>query len=100
MREFYAMPAEDAYSILEAIAEIHNCTGRLKKWELSKDDILAEEIAEEVILEKQARATNFSFADYDISVGTELIFIHDENNSIDVTLHRKILDAKEDTLLY
>ena len=28
------------------------------------------------------------------------VFIHDENNSIDVTLHRKIVDAKEDTLLY
>ena len=25
VREFYAMSAEDAYSILEAIAEIHNC---------------------------------------------------------------------------
>lgn len=26
VREFYAMTAEDAYSILEAIAEIHGCT--------------------------------------------------------------------------
>ncbi|MBP3938331.1 MAG: GIY-YIG nuclease family protein, partial [Clostridia bacterium] len=28
VREFYAMSAEDAYSILEAIAEIHNCVDR------------------------------------------------------------------------
>ena len=29
VREFYAMSAEDAYSILEAIAEIHGCTDKL-----------------------------------------------------------------------
>jgi hypothetical protein len=28
------------------------------------------------------------------------IFIHDNENSIDVTLYRKIVDAKEDPLLY
>ena len=39
VREFYAMPAEDAYLILEAIAEIHNATDRLKKWELSVSTI-------------------------------------------------------------
>lgn len=90
VREFYAMPAEEAYSILEAIAEIHNCTDRLKKWELSKDDILAEEIAKEVIQEKQARTTNFSFADYNISVGTELISIHDETIKCIVVDDRRI----------
>ena len=30
VREFYAMSPEDAYSILEAIAEIHNRTDKLK----------------------------------------------------------------------
>ena len=30
IREFYAMSAEDAYSILEAIAEIHGCVDKLK----------------------------------------------------------------------
>ena len=28
IREFYAMSPEDAYSILEAIAEIHGCAGQ------------------------------------------------------------------------
>ena len=32
IREFYAMTPEDAYSILEAIAEINNYSHRLKKW--------------------------------------------------------------------
>ena len=31
VREFYAMTPEDAYSILEAIAEIHGCTNKLKR---------------------------------------------------------------------
>lgn len=72
VREFYAMPAEDAYSILEAIAEIHNCTDKLKKWELSKEEERAEEIAEEVNQEKQARSANFLFTDYEIPVGSVL----------------------------
>ena len=32
IREFYAMTPEDAYSILDAIAEINNYSHRLKKW--------------------------------------------------------------------
>ena len=31
IREFYAMSPEDAYSILEAIAEIHGCADKLKR---------------------------------------------------------------------
>ena len=30
VKEFYAMSPEDAYSILEAIAEIHGCSDKLK----------------------------------------------------------------------
>ena len=32
--EFYAMPPESAYALLEAIAEIHGCTDKLKLWEI------------------------------------------------------------------
>ncbi len=32
VREFYAMSPEDAYSILEAIAEIHGCVDKLNEW--------------------------------------------------------------------
>lgn len=84
VREFYAMTAEDAYALLEAIAEIHNCTHRLKKWELSKEDMLAEEIVEEVNQEKRARGTNFTFANYDIPVGA--VLVHVENPSITCTI--------------
>ena len=90
VREFYAMPAEDAYLILEAIAEIHNRTDKLKKWELSQEEIKAEEIAEEVNLERQARGTNFAFGDYKIPVGAVLVNIDDPNITCIVADDRRI----------
>ena len=51
IREFYAMTPEDAYSILEAIAEINNYSHRLKKWKASvteqRDEALAKVINEQ-----------------------------------------------------
>ncbi len=75
VREFYAMPAEDAYTILEAIAEINNRTDKLVKRSLTKDEIQAEKIAEEVKREKRMRSANFSFTEIDIPVGAVLINI-------------------------
>ena len=43
VREFYAMSPEDAYSILEAIAEIHGCADKLKLAKPSEDELVAEE---------------------------------------------------------
>lgn len=45
VREFYAMSPEDAYSILEAIAEINGCADRLKLIEPNAEEIMAEETA-------------------------------------------------------
>lgn len=90
VREFYAMPAEDAYSILEAIAEIHNCTDRLKKWELSQEELRAEKIAEEVNLEKQARSANFLFTDFGIPVGAVLENIDNSDITCTVVDERRI----------
>ena len=90
VREFYAMPAEDAYSILEAIAEIHNCTDRLKKWELSQEELQAEKIAEEVNLEKQARSANFLFTDFGIPVGAVLEHVDNPDITCTVVDERRI----------
>ena len=90
VREFYAMPAEDAYSILEAMAEIHNCTDRLKKWELSQEELQAEQIAEEVNLEKQARSANFLFTDFGISAGAVLEHIDNPDITCTVVDERRI----------
>ena len=61
IREFYAMAPEDAYSILEAIAEIHGCTESLKLIIPSAEEAQAEETAKEVDTEHTEKASNFSF---------------------------------------
>ena len=48
MREFYAMSPEDAYSILEAIAEIHGCADKLKRIAMDEAQKKAEETAQEI----------------------------------------------------
>ncbi len=45
VREFYAMPPEDAYAILEAIAEINGYTNRLKKWKASAEEKKEEHVS-------------------------------------------------------
>lgn len=48
VREFYAMSPEDAYSILEAIAEIHGRTHKLKLIAMDEAQKQAEETAQEI----------------------------------------------------
>lgn len=47
-KEFYAMTADDAYSILETIAKISGTTGRLRRMTPEGHEIIDEAIAEEV----------------------------------------------------
>ncbi len=54
VREFYAMEAHDAYSILETIAEINNLKENLVLVEPSEEDILKEEEANEIRTRKPA----------------------------------------------
>lgn len=74
IREFYAMTPEDAYSILEAIAEINGYKHRLKKWKATaaeqKDEAMAQEISEA----HQERMAPFTFSMCNISVGEEIEF--------------------------
>ena len=90
VREFYAMSAEDAYSLLEAIAEIHNFTNRLKKWEPNSIERKAEEIAEEIQLEKKARHSNHTFDDWQIPNNAELEYANDTTIKCRVVNRRKI----------
>ena len=57
-KEFYAISKEDAYALLEAIAEIHDRTDKLKLYPVSEDDMTAEETAELVEIEVSARKKN------------------------------------------
>lgn len=75
-REFFAILPEDAYAIFEAMAEIHNCPERLKKWDITpehrKDTAIAEEIEDESACRRQARSSNFTFDYWKIPIGAEL----------------------------
>lgn len=88
VREFYAMSPEDAYSILEAIAEIHGCADKLKRIAMDEAQKQAEETAQEIEEEHKERLSPFTFSKCNIQVG-EYIFWGD-----DPDLQFKVLDDK------
>ena len=77
VREFYAMTPEDAYAILEALAEIHDRVENLTLYTPSEQEIKAEKNAEEVDFEYRERASNFSFFNCNIKIGEQLEYIYD-----------------------
>lgn len=90
VREFYAMTAEDAYGLLEAIAEIHGCTDKLTKIKPTASDEEAEKIAEEINTENLERATNFSFSKCQIPVGSTIEYAYDSDVSATVVDDRNV----------
>ena len=84
VREFYAMSPEDAYSILEAIAEIHNRTDKLKLIEPSDEEVDAEGIAQEIEEKKKERAIPFSFDLCQIPIGATLQFWRTATQETDI----------------
>ena len=72
VREFFAMSKEDAYSILEAIAEINGLENNLKKWAISEEEKEAEELSEEINEEHSARLSPFRFSMVGIKIGEEI----------------------------
>ena len=89
VREFYAMSPEDAYEILEAIAEINSLQANLKLWkQTSKEEDQAEEIKELAgnrhhfqDIEFTSSATGKSYRGTTGSDGT-LCIIENETNSV------------------
>lgn len=77
VREFYAMTAEDAYALFEAMAEIHGMEENLKLWRATKKEISEEKIADEIAVESSEKKSKFTFKSLGIKVGEELEFIHD-----------------------
>ena len=90
VRESYAMSAEDAYSILEAIAEIHGCTDKLMLINPNEEERRAEETAEEVKKESRTRAANFTFSEWEIPVGAVLEYYADDTITCTVVDDRKV----------
>lgn len=90
VREFYAMAPEDAYAILEAIAEIHGCTESLKLVTPSAEEAQAEETAKEVDTEHTEKASNFSFFKCQIAVGEQIEYAYDSSITATVVGDRAI----------
>lgn len=74
VREFYAMTPEDAYAILEAIAEINGYTHRLKKWKATAAEKKDAETAQEISEAHQERMKPFAFSMCNIAVGEQVEF--------------------------
>lgn len=85
IREFYAMTPEDAYSILEAIAEINNYRHRLKKWKASASEQQDEQLAQEINEQHQERLAPFTFSLCNISAGEKIEFCCRGNDNSGVT---------------
>ncbi|MBQ3179090.1 MAG: GIY-YIG nuclease family protein [Clostridia bacterium] len=86
-REFFAMSAEDAYSVFEAMAEIHNCMDKLQKRELNSEEVREQETAE---LISGKRHENYTFDYWQIPVGAELVYIEDASIKCTVVDPRKL----------
>lgn len=74
IREFYDMTPEDAYSILEAIAEINDYRHRLKKWKATATEQREEALAQEINEQHQERMAPFTFSMCNIAVGEQIEF--------------------------
>lgn len=74
IREFYAMTPEDAFSILEAIAEINGYRHRLKKWKATATEQRDESLAQEINEQHRERVAPFTFSKCGIEIGEQIEF--------------------------
>ena len=97
VKEFFAMTAEDAFTLLECIAKISGTTNRLKKVKPEghavQDEITAKEIKE------NSRRGPFKFSECGIPVGSELTYVEDESIRVTVVDDRHIQYKNETTSL-
>lgn len=92
VREFYAMSAEDAYSLFEAMAEIHGTSDKLKLKLPSKKEASEEAVATEVQSEATERTAPFNFSIVHIPVGAVLEYCNRGNENSGKTC--VVLDEK------
>ena len=90
VREFYAMTAEDAYGIFEAMAEIHGTTDRLKLIKPSVEQEAESKVAATIAEESRERAKPFSFDMVNIPVGARITYCKDESIFCTVVDDKKV----------
>lgn len=78
-REFYAMAPQEAYAILEAIAEIHGYTDRLKLWTMNTNEEQEQEVAQEISAERKERLSPFTFSKCNIQPGEVIVYYNNPN---------------------
>lgn len=88
-REFYAISAEDAYSLLKSIAAIHGYEKRLVRIEPDAIEKQEEAMAEEITKER-SKGENFSFTKCHIPIGATLVYVGNEDITCTVVDDRKI----------
>ena len=88
--EFYAMKPEEAYAILEAMAEIHDCKENLKLVVPSDVEAQEEQLAQKIDTESHEKAENFSFTKCQIPVGEEIEYYDDPSITCKVVGDRKV----------
>ena len=89
VREFYAMSPEDAYSILETIAEIHGRADKLKLIAMDDAQKQAEETAQEIDAEHKERLAPFRFSLCNIQPGEEIEYCYNPE------IKCKVVDDKQ-----
>ena len=88
VKEFYAISAEDAYSLLECIAKISGTTNRLKKMKPEGHEIEDEKTA--IKIKETVRRGPFNFTKCGIPIGSELVFVEDPKVKVKVVDDRHI----------
>ena len=89
-REFFAMTAEDAYGIFEAMAEIHGTTDRLELVKPSVEQQAESQVAATIAEESRERAKPFSFSMVNIPIGSKITYCKDENIFCTVVDDKKV----------
>lgn len=91
VREFYAMSPEEAYSLLEAIAEINGCADKLKLWEPDASALRDEKLAEKITEKAESqRHANYTFSFWNIPVGAILVHANKPEITCKVVDDRKV----------
>ena len=98
-REFYAMEPEKAYKILEAIAEMHGFSDRLKLWVPTSAEESEEREAKDIEKESKTRSNNFTFSEWQIPVGAILQYRLDPSITCEVVDDRHVKYDGEITYL-
>lgn len=88
-REFYAMPPEAAFGILQAMAELHGFENRLHLWTATDEDKTNDKIADATLgAKKKLEAFRFSMAG--VPVGASIQFKNDPAKTAEVVNDRTV----------